>query len=96
MANQVGGIAIVHKLRNVRRRTATLTIHRSDLLTRSKHTSVEQALSSLIEGRDLTMEEAEQSLNLILDSGSSEQIAAFLVLLAAKGVPCAFKDGHTS
>jgi hypothetical protein len=31
------------------------------------------------------MKEAEQSLDLILDSGSSEQIAAFLVLLAAKG-----------
>lgn len=46
-----------------------------------------QVLGRLIEGNDLTLEEAAQSLDLVLESGSSEQVAAFLVLLAAKGVP---------
>ena len=46
-----------------------------------------QILSKLISREHLTFEEAEQSLDIILhDGGAPEQIAAFLVLLAAKGV----------
>jgi hypothetical protein len=45
-----------------------------------------QILSKLIAREHLTFEEAEQSLDLILhEGGAPEQIAAFLVLLAAKG-----------
>lgn len=44
-----------------------------------------QVLSKLIAREDLSFEEAEQSLDLILESDVPEQIAAFLALLAAKG-----------
>jgi hypothetical protein len=47
-----------------------------------------QILTKLISREHLTFEEAEQSLDLILhEGGAPEQIAAFLVLLAAKGAP---------
>lgn len=47
-----------------------------------------QILSKLIAREDLTFEEARQSLDVLLEADVSEQIASYLVLLAAKGEPC--------
>lgn len=44
-----------------------------------------QVIEALIERRDLAEEQAEQALALLVDGGQPAQIAAFLVLLRAKG-----------
>ena len=44
-----------------------------------------QVLNKLMKREGLSMGEAQQALSLMLDSGNSEQLAAFLVLLQAKG-----------
>lgn len=53
-----------------------------------------QILSKLIDREHLSFKEAEQSLDLILhEGGAPEQIAAFLVLLAAKGACTVLRIG---
>ncbi|XP_076939633.1 anthranilate phosphoribosyltransferase, chloroplastic-like [Bidens hawaiensis] len=51
----------------------------------SKTTSFSQLIESLIERRDLTEDEAEESLDYLLRDANEALISAFLVLLRAKG-----------
>ncbi|XP_076937535.1 anthranilate phosphoribosyltransferase, chloroplastic-like, partial [Bidens hawaiensis] len=51
----------------------------------SKTTSFAQLIESLIERRDLTEDEAEESLDYLLQDANEALISAFLVLLRAKG-----------
>lgn len=44
-----------------------------------------QLIDCLLNGEDLTEEEAEASLNFLLSDGTEAVISAFLVLLRAKG-----------
>lgn len=64
---------------------AVTASHLSSTQSQSQSSSFKQLIETLINGVDLSEEEAEESLDLLLNEADEALISAFLVLLRAKG-----------